>query len=368
MATRKEFSAEEIDRMLAAVQKTVGKMVPIRQHNTVASADSIRQFANGCGDDNPLWNDPAYAATTPWGGLIAPPTFVMSCGFPRATGMPGVHGLFTGIDLSIPEPVRLGTQISVRAGVARIEEKPGRYTGRQFLQHMATEYRDESGRLLAHLTSHAFRIVRSAGEATDKFAGIERANYTREEMAAIAAAYAREADNRRGARPRPWGEVQVGDVLPELLKGPLSLTDNVAWTTGQGGPYLMAHRNWYAYLARHPGAGMLDDHGVPDSPERVHWEDLAARKIGMPIPFDSGPQRIAWMVHGVTDWMGDAGWVRRVRANVAAPNFLGDLTRITGTVTGKSEDGAWVQVETKATDQRGRVTATATIEVVLPLR
>ena len=362
-------AGDNIDRMYEAVRKSVGKMVPIRQHNTAASADAIRQFANGCGDDNPLWLDPEYAATTCWGANIAPPTFVMSCGFPRSTGMPGVHGLWTGIDLSIPEPVLLDTPIKVMAGVASIEEKPGRYTGRQFRQHMTAEYRDPSGKLLAQLTSHVFRVVRSAGAATDKFKEIERAHYTREDMAAIAVAYAREIANRRGSKPRLWSQVSVGDNLPELLKGPLSLTDNVSWTTGQGGPYLMAHRNWYSYLARHSKAGMLDDYGVPDSPERVHWENEAARKIGMPIPFDSGPQRVAWMVHCVTDWMGDSGWVRRIQANVAAPNFLGDLSRVNASVTAKfGESDYFVQVDVTCTDQRGRVTATAKIDVVLPLK
>jgi len=38
--------------------------------------DAIRHFAMGLGDDNPLWHDRDYAASTKWGGLIAPPTFL----------------------------------------------------------------------------------------------------------------------------------------------------------------------------------------------------------------------------------------------------------------------------------------------------
>jgi acyl dehydratase len=38
----------------------------------MASVDSIREFARGCGNDNPLFTDPEYAAGTRWGGLIAP--------------------------------------------------------------------------------------------------------------------------------------------------------------------------------------------------------------------------------------------------------------------------------------------------------
>ena len=44
---------------------------PIRQ-NEVASKDSIRQFCNGIGDENPLFRDPEYATRTKWGHIIAP--------------------------------------------------------------------------------------------------------------------------------------------------------------------------------------------------------------------------------------------------------------------------------------------------------
>ena len=37
-----------------------------------ASVDSIRNWAYGCGDDNPLFTDPNYAKKTRWGGVIAP--------------------------------------------------------------------------------------------------------------------------------------------------------------------------------------------------------------------------------------------------------------------------------------------------------
>src|SRR5579883_2667299 len=49
-------------------------------HNEEVSQDGVRHFAYGYGDDNPLYCDPAYAAGTRWGGLIAPPTFLYTMG------------------------------------------------------------------------------------------------------------------------------------------------------------------------------------------------------------------------------------------------------------------------------------------------
>src|SRR5690606_9781388 len=57
------------------------KRIGIRISNTIepwcyeATRDNIRHYAHGIGDDNPLWCDPAYAAKTSHGGIIALPSF-----------------------------------------------------------------------------------------------------------------------------------------------------------------------------------------------------------------------------------------------------------------------------------------------------
>jgi hypothetical protein len=42
------------------------------EHITTASYDSIRNFAWGVGEDNPLYCDEDYGTTTHWGSQIAP--------------------------------------------------------------------------------------------------------------------------------------------------------------------------------------------------------------------------------------------------------------------------------------------------------
>ena len=51
-----------------------------RPRNTASSADSIRQFAIGYGDDNPLFTDSEYAEGTRWQAPLAPPLYYMSAG------------------------------------------------------------------------------------------------------------------------------------------------------------------------------------------------------------------------------------------------------------------------------------------------
>src|SRR5512134_3914785 len=43
-----------------------------REYIQTATTDNIRNFAHGCGNDNPLHCDPDYAAGTRWGSVIAP--------------------------------------------------------------------------------------------------------------------------------------------------------------------------------------------------------------------------------------------------------------------------------------------------------
>src|SRR5262245_60511049 len=51
---------------------------------------AIRHWATGYGDDNPLWRDEAYAASTRWGGIIAPPGMI---GGETTTGLNEVNAL-----------------------------------------------------------------------------------------------------------------------------------------------------------------------------------------------------------------------------------------------------------------------------------
>ena len=72
----------------------------------------------------------------------------------------------------------------------------------------------------------------------------------------------------------------------------------------------------------------------------------------------------------LTNWMGDAGFLRRYSVRVKLPVIFGDTTYTKGTVTGKRRDGdrGIVEVKVWAENQLGETTATGTAEVELPFR
>src|SRR5438034_920342 len=146
---------------------------------------------------------------------------------------------------------------------------------------------------------------RDAARELGKYRTFEPHRYAPGEIERIRRAYADEAI--RGATPRHWEDVEVGELLPTVVKGPLTVTSVIAFVQGWGSLYVRAHGLAFDLFERHPALGIENEFGVPEPPERVHWDEDLARAVGVPAPYDYGPERVAWLGHLVTNWMGDAG-------------------------------------------------------------
>jgi hypothetical protein len=155
-----------------------------------------------------------------------------------------------------------------------------------------------------------------------------------------------------------------------VCKGPLTVTSVIAFVQGWGSLYVRAHGLAFDLFDRHPALGIPNDFGSPEPPERVHWDEPFARAVGVPGAYDYGPERVAWLGHLATNWMGDHGELRRLNSQVRRHNLIGDTTFCRGVVRGKREDGAQglVELELQAVNQRGEVTASGSAEVSLPRR
>jgi hypothetical protein len=124
----------------------------------------------------------------------------------------------------------------------------------------------------------------------------------------------------------------------------------------------------FALFDAHPALGILNSQGVPDVPERVHWDQELSTAIGAPGPYDYGPERITWLSQLMTDFIGDAGILRRLNVQVRRFNVIGDLTRCRGTVARKYRDGErrCIECNLSAVNQRGEVTAQGMAVAELP--
>ncbi len=125
-----------------------------------------------------------------------------------------------------------------------------------------------------------------------------------------------------------------------MAKGPMTVTGFIAYAQGWGGLYIRANKLAWKLIDAHPGVGIKNRFGIPDVPERVHWEEDFALEVGAPGAYDYGPERCSWLTHQLTNWMGDDGFLRRAECKVRRHNPEGDLLFIKGRVKRKFvEDG-----------------------------
>jgi hypothetical protein len=126
----------------------------------------------------------------------------------------------------------------------------------------------------------------------------------------------------------------------------------------------------HGYLASHPGSRLVNDRtNIPDSLEATHWDTELARQAGLPRAYDFGPQRISWVAHLLTDWMGDDAFLASLEARLTRPNLLGDVTWLSGQVCGTEQlaDGTWaIDCAVTGRNQRGQQTTEATARVLAP--
>ena len=90
---------------------------------------AVERFACAVGDPNPLYTDEAAARNSPFGGLIAPPTFVRSLlpgQSPKPYPEPFAHILDGGSKYKFQDPVRVGDRITVVRKIVDLFEKEGR--------------------------------------------------------------------------------------------------------------------------------------------------------------------------------------------------------------------------------------------------
>jgi hypothetical protein len=111
-------------------------------------------------------------------------------------------------------------------------------------------------------------------------------------------------------------------------------------------------------MRKHPGLAIPNGAGVPDVPERVHWETELATEVGTPAAYDYGPERCSWLTHHLTDWMGDDGQLLEHRSQIRHHNVVGDWITIRGRVS--SIDGNEVTIVQEAHNQHGDLSATGT--------
>ena len=372
------------DESFVAARKRIGipTVLPNPPHNFEVTWDGSRQFAQGFGDDNPLYCDVEYGPKTRWGNLIAPPTFQYTMGenvTPKPS--PEVKALLKGdpwaglgsyqarMDFEWWRPYDLGDRLYKLRAVVGVLDKRSDFGGRTGHETRSMPYTNQRGEPVMVQRGTWINAERHTSKKRKK--ETETAEpYTEEQLAEIDACY--ESETRRGAEPRYFEDVEVGEALPRMVKGPLTTTNVVIWHAGWGMQLTPPGNFRLAYKVRKKAPGLYPPNplNIPDTVQRLHWEPERAQELGLPTSYDYGGQRETWLCHLVTDWMGDEGWLWKLYCEHRRFNFMGDTTWLSGEVVEKrQEDGRnEVHLEIRCENQRGVVTSPGRAVVLLPTR
>jgi acyl dehydratase len=376
--TRPAPAADITDEMLEHARSLIGVWLRRDVHwpafaEDIAAVDIRRWATYSIGDDNPLWSDEEYGRRSRWGSVIAPPTFLYTIDSTIvAPGLRGIQWIYGGTRWRHHRPVRVGDRITARARLTKVQEKSGARARRLVIQTGEVEYVNQRDELVARAEADVMRIPRrTSGKGMvgfDERKAAGRQVWTPEQIEKIRLAYLNE--ERRGAEPRYWEDVNVGDDLPTVVKGPLTLVDIMAFYVGR--------RNTYPPLKlafqereRHPANVYVSPStGIPMHPAAGHFDEEIAHEVGMPGAYDQGWMRANWIGHLVTNWCGDDGWVKELDVRLEQPNLVGDATWCTGTVVSKRVvDGErLVELSCRGTTQRAEQNMSGRALVRLPSR
>lgn len=377
-----ELTDDDIERakLLIGID-TTGRR---REHISTATPDAIRNWALGMGDDNPLHVDEAYGPTTRWGSQVASPTFLGHIKAPLL-GDPvpkeiaeATKGLFRGIHVFVSggtwdfyRHVYPGDRLYSFSGLESVETKDSEFGGRSVVQVSRQAIFNQRVEIVGVYRILTILTARKESRDRGKYKDIEAASYTDADIEKIDEIYAQE--EVRGAEKRYWEDVQVGTELRPMVKGPLTVTEIIAFHAGGYGfvPYgLRASRVGYKNRKRIKPFYIKNELGVPDVAQRLHWDSAWAQAIGNPMAYDYGVMRQSWFQHHVTDWMGDDACLVRLEDSIRKFNYQGDTQFMTGSVVDKriDETGHVVDIELKMVNQRDVETAYGKATVALPSR
>lgn len=346
--------------------------------NRFVTDDLIRHFGLSVGDTNPLWRDEAYAKASPWGRLIAPPMFMVSVsGGSKGAEPPKVPEwslMHAGNQYEMERPFLPGDVIDgedVWGGLKEMTKQDRPY--RMFLQSGERHFTDQGGAYVGKVISRSVAMTPKDAEAHKPVetsnADLQRRSYSDEELKEIYDHYDDEIAGklRRGAEPRFWEDVNEGDDVGQIIKGPVDILE-VASFVGIAGVGLGYADKWM--LIKEELA-----HSPRDPETRAyhfnmswHMSDGAARAMGQPLAINFGHLIEIYYAHAVSNWMGDHAYTRLMDNRSINAMYVGDTLRINGKVIRKYEEAGrgLIEIMMRGVQQDGVLVGQSRAIVQLP--
>jgi acyl dehydratase len=338
----------------------VGNILSDNSLNRECTEDGIRIFVNGEGDLNPLYRDMEYAKNTKYKCMIAPPNYLYTITYAQSPldhgpMIPEIAGYYSGCEREWFKPVCVGDKFTYRVMCpSDNKEMTSKWAGRKLLSYEQCDYYRQGGDLVAGYMAYDQWVDINDVKRMNAHADTEIEKipvYTDKELQDIY--NAQDAEEIRGAKPRYFEDVKVGDTIQPVVRGPLSPVEMTAW-----------HAGGHA-------------HNLSDRLNRIMWKKIPWAETRMAYGvkvvkrgFAVGQQLEAWRFIAVTNWMGDDGFLWKFDAQIRRFVMEGDTTWVKGKVTKKYVDAGkcCVDIQIENVQQTGAVSVTGGATVILPSR
>jgi acyl dehydratase len=315
------------------------------QFNYGVTRDVIRHFAYCIPDFNALYLDEAYAETTRWGGIIAPPGYLYAHGSPAWLGkLPGIRDSsgreLTGSDNATEaweffRPVRPGDTVLSHGTIAGFERKKSRKLGEAVLVNSEMSFTNQKNEIVARLNSYIFRFdsgrVADAGTIAQVYPPLAPGQFTRNIPTPPALPGTSPTPERRRDEPRYFEDIREGEEVTPWELGPL----------------------------------MASQIGRFDAVTLGTGFDEIGRTGHVLDAYAPGVMRIQWFGAMLTRWAGPNGFVTKIAQRNEEWVLVGFKVICTGRVTRKSvEDGkCLVDLEIACHSELGFRTNSGTAQV-----
>ena len=375
------------------IDRHLGKPIESSPLRDPLGNNDIRRWVQAMHYPNLLHYDPAYAAESRWGRLVAPQSFPIVMdeshgSAPSCVGcIPNSHLLFGGDEWWFYSPRIFGGDVISNERIPfDYTVKETKFAGPTCFQRGDNFYRNQNGELIAKQRSTSIRYLAAAGGASVNQAEFEEPEWSREELEAL--------EERKfawiqmlhdlGHKERWWDDVNVGDQLPERVIGPHTIASFATewrsylfsvWGTLDRREINLADFGFTEDMAGHENDPVMErinpelTDGAYYGASRGHLFPRWARTIGMPRAYGYGASMGAWITDYLSGWAGEHGMVVHSNANYRGPALSGDITIQTGEIVDKfvdKEGRHLVQVKHLMKNQKGTTMATATAEIMLP--
>ena len=372
--------ANGLSELVNDSQPMIGQSAPdVPQGVKSADWSSIQRLCSALGDINPLYNDAAKGVGTVFDTLIAPPSYIFSVRTPDSGAAYegkayGLRRFSTKASAQWNDVIRLGQPLISDLKVTAVRDG-GKLSGRDAAEVDSTAtYSTVYGGALASATGTVSLVPYEPSEALIDDRDIHV--YSDEEIKKL------EDDldamqPHRGQVPLYWSEVNEGDMLPSLVKGPVSYNEISSWRLVEAKPSTaLIGVTAHDYLVDRPGRITANPSTLWPyfDVEQAYGDILAVKSLGFKMPVTRGLMRFALASQVLTNWMGDLGFLRSMSLDLPNHFFYEDTLWLDGEVTKKfkenvgAEEYNAVEVKLSGRNQLGDTLVDGNAVVYLPER